>query len=237
MSESNPIKVAVVISAGAEWRAVRSFFKEVQLEHSPFGEWFTGEVRVDDQSERVVFCYGGWGKIAAAASAQYIIDQWRPKGLINLGTCGGFEGAIETGAIVLAEQTLVYDLIEQIGDQAAAIAHYTTHLDLSWLDEPYPQPVVRTRLVSADRDLLAQDLPQLMSKYGAVAGDWESGAIAWVAQRNQTRCLILRGVSDLVSANGGEAYEGNKHVWETGTALVMRQLMEALPAWVSKVIR
>ena len=41
-----------------------------------------------------------------------------------------------------------------------------------------------------------------------MALDWESGAIAWVAARNQTRCLILRGVTDLVGEAGDEAYDG-----------------------------
>ncbi|RPI83169.1 MAG: hypothetical protein EHM41_16570 [Chloroflexi bacterium] len=45
------------------------------------------------------------GKISAAASTQYIIDRWNPDLLINLGTCGGFEGCIERGAVVLVEKT------------------------------------------------------------------------------------------------------------------------------------
>jgi adenosylhomocysteine nucleosidase len=95
--------------------------------------------------------------------------------------------------------------------------------------------VQRTLLVSADRDLLAEDIPRLKADYGAVAGDWESGAIAWVAARNQTRCLILRGVTDLVGGSGGEAYEGNIHVFVEGTKKILGQLVEALPAWLAKM--
>ena len=40
---------------------------------------------------------------------------------------------------------------------------------------------------------------RLRDELGAVACDWESGAIAWVAARNHLPCLILRGVSDLVA--------------------------------------
>jgi nucleoside phosphorylase len=50
--------------------------------------------------------------------------------------------------------------------------------------------------VSADRDLIIGEVERLKTEYGAIAGDWESGAIAWVAARNRTRCLILRAVSD-----------------------------------------
>jgi len=229
-------RIIVLISAGAEWRAVRALLPQVELQSSPLGEWFASDLDLAERREPVVFFHGGWGKIAAAASAQYVIDRWSPVLLVNLGTCGGFEGEIERGAVVLVERAIVYDIVEQMTDPQAAIAHYSTDLDLSWLREPYPQEVHRTLLVSADRDLIAEDIPQLKTQYGAVAGDWESGAIAWVAARNNTRCLILRGVTDLVGASGGEAYDGNKHVYHENAKTIMEQLVKALPTWLAKAV-
>jgi adenosylhomocysteine nucleosidase len=233
MSEA---RIVVLISAGAEWRAVCALLPQIEPQPSPLGEWFVTNLDLGERRERVIFFHGGWGKIAASASAQYVIDRWSPALLVNLGTCGGFEGEIERGAIVLAERTIVYDIVEQMTDPQAAIAHYATELDLSWLHEPYPQPVRRTLLVSADRDLIAEDIPQLKTQYGAVAGDWESGAIAWVAAQNNTRCLILRGVTDLVGASGGEAYDGNKHLFDENAKTVMTQLVKTLPAWLAKAM-
>ncbi|MHB0988648.1 MAG: 5'-methylthioadenosine/S-adenosylhomocysteine nucleosidase family protein [Bellilinea sp.] len=217
----------ILISANSEWRVVRSRFHSAVIERTPYGEWF----QQDLTGVACVFVHGGWGKIAAAGSTQYAIDRWQPGIIINLGTCGGFAGRAAKGDILLAESTLVYDIIEQMSDPQAAIDHYATHLDLSWLSEPCPLPVRRERLISADRDILADEVPQLVSRYQAVAADWESGAIAWVAARNQVRCLILRGVSDLVGVNGGEAY-GNHAVFEAGTLTVMNRLLESLPDWL-----
>jgi adenosylhomocysteine nucleosidase len=222
----------VVISANIEWQVVLDYFTEVQLHSSPLGQWFVVDVSTNGQGEPVLFFHGGWGKIAAAASTQYVIDRWSPALLVNLGTCGGFEGEIEKGTIVLVERTVVYDIIEQMGDYDEHIAHYTTEIDLSWLGENYSHPVRRTLLVSADRDLLVADIPQLKAEYGAVAGDWESGAIAWVAARNNIRCLILRGVTDLVGSDRGEAYDGNIHFFTEGAREVMTRLIQALPSWL-----
>jgi len=155
--------------------------------------------------------------------------------LINLGTCGGFAGEIEKFTIILAEKTLVYDIIEQMGDQEAHIAYYTTEIDLSWLGEPYPQEVIRTQLISADRDLIVDEIPVLKDQYAAIAGDWESGAIAWVASRNGVRCMILRGVTDLVGGNGGEAYDGNIDVFVEGARKVMGDLLKSLPGWLNRL--
>lgn len=217
----------ITISAGAEWRVICSHYPHASMQTSPFGEWFS----IDIAGRPVVFFHSGWGKISAAASTQYILDHWQPEVLINLGTCGGFAGALERGTILLVERTLVYDIIEQMGDPQAAVRHYSVDLDLSWLREPYPLPVKRSLLVSADRDICLPDIPMLIEQYGAAAADWESGAIAWVAQRNAARCLILRGVSDLVGASGGEAY-GALEVFHEGTRLVMEPLLQSLPQWL-----
>lgn len=179
----------------------------------------------------MIFFQGGWGKISAAASAQWAIDRWQPDLLVNLGTCGGLAGRVDRGEVLLVDRTLVYDIIEQMGDPQAAIDHYTVDLDLFWLREPYPQPVRRGLLVSADRDIYLPDIPMLVERYGATAADWESGAIAWVASRNRTRCLILRGVTDLVSPQGGEAYNA-LDVFHTGARHVMESLLDSLPAWL-----
>ena len=236
MSTPGPLEFpfVVVISANAEWRVVRDSFPDADLRPSPFGHWFVVDLDVGGQTEAVLFFHGGWGKIAAAASTQYAIDRWAPELLINLGTCGGFEGEIERGTVILVERTVVYDIVEQMSDPQAVIAHYTTDLDLAWLAEPYPQQVRRTLLVSGDRDLLVEEIPRLKAEFGAVAGDWESGSIAWVAARNNTPCLILRGVTDLVGQGGGEAYDGNVHVFVEGTGKIMRRLVRSLPAWIAR---
>jgi adenosylhomocysteine nucleosidase len=218
----------VIVSANAEWRAVRELFPDVTVKTTPYGQTFLG--RVEDCVYR--FFHGGWGKIAAAGSTQYVIDRWQPRLLINLGTCGGFAGEIERGEIVLAEKTVVYDIIEQMGDFDEHIAHYTTELPTGWLKEPYPLPVRRALLVSADRDLLVEQIPELKQRYGAAAGDWESGAIAWVAQRNHTRVLILRGVSDLVCSDGNETY-GNLGLFEDSARQIMARLIASLPGWIA----
>ena len=225
------MKIVVLISANTEWRIVKEFFPDNRLQRSPVGEWFSHLIEGSSGAQKLTFLHGGWGKISASASTQYAIDRWKPELLINLGTCGGFEGRIERGAFVLANKTLVYDIYEQMGDPDEHIAHYTCALDLSWLKEPYPLPVRKTLLVSADKDLDEREIPMLAKRFGAVAGDWESGAIAFVASTNQIKCLILRGVSDLVGQSGGEAYE-DFEVFVEGAKRVIVPLLDSLPQWI-----
>jgi len=220
--------VCVLISAGAEWRGLLPHFSRAVRRHTPYGECFT--ITINDQS--VAFLHGGWGKVAAAGSTQFAIDRWHPERIVNLGTCGGFSGQIERNAVILAEKTIIYDIIEQMGDNDQAIAYYTIKHDLSWLPETPPQSVTIGTLVSADRDILSEDIPILKKQYGAAVADWESGAIAWVAHQNNLPCLILRGVTDLVDANAGEAYR-NYAFFEEQCKTIMADFAENLPGWLN----
>lgn len=221
----------VLISATAEWHPVRARFPQADIQPTPFGESFNATIQGVGRPWPVIFFHGGWGKIDAAASTQYAIDRWRPSLLINLGTCGGFAGDIAAGEVLLVDFTLVYDIQEQMGDPDEALAHYATEIDLSWLREPLPLPVRRELLISADRDIVAGEMSELRGRYGAIAADWESGAIAHVAGRNRTRCLILRAVTDLVNHEDGEAY-GRPDLFVTRTEAVMGFLIDSLPGWL-----
>lgn len=219
--------IVVLISANAEWQPVIEFYGHPPVKETPFGGCFT----IRDEGRKIIFVKSGWGKISAAASTQYSIMKFHPSLLINLGTCGGIAGKTRQGDILLVDETLVYDIIERMGDSNEAVQFYTARLDLSFLREPFPLPVIRGRLLSADQDIDPLLVPMLISRHQAIASDWESGAIAWTAQRNRTRCLILRGVTDVVSPQGGEIYNGIESFQQRADE-EMHRLLNSLPGWV-----
>ncbi len=85
-------KILVIISAGSEWQEVKKYYQPIDVLNSPYGEYFEESI----QQKKLVFFQGGWGKISAAASAQYAICQFQPGIIFNLGTCGGFEGLVKS---------------------------------------------------------------------------------------------------------------------------------------------
>jgi adenosylhomocysteine nucleosidase len=222
------MKIVVLISAIAEWNAVKPLFPESKIRRFPFGECFDMMI----QDEHISFFHSGWGKIASAGSMQYVIDNYSPHLIVNLGTCGGFEGAVNQGDVILVDKTYVYDIVELMGD-LDIVSYYASSLDLSWLAEPYPFLARRGMVASADSDLPPGKILFLRS-LGVIAADWESAALAWVAQRNNSRLLILRGVSDIVSEDGGEAYN-NIEMFNERAKGIMEQLIEQLPEWLNAV--
>ncbi len=222
------MKTVVLISAIAEWNAVKPLFPDAKLRRFPFGECF--DILLQD--EHISFFHSGWGKIASSGSIQYVIDRYSPDLIVNLGTCGGFEGDVEQGEIILVDRTYVYDIVELMGD-LDIVSYYGSSLDLSWLAEPYPYPVRRGMIASADSDLPPAKIP-FLKEQGAIAADWESAALAWVARQNNARLLILRGVSDLVGEEGGEAYD-NIEIFNQRARGVMQLLVDQLPVWLIAV--
>ncbi|HUB82553.1 MAG TPA: hypothetical protein VMB03_27335 [Bryobacteraceae bacterium] len=217
--------IAVLISANAEWHAVKPLFPSAQEQTSPSGEYFFANAG----PERVLFFHGGWGKVAAAASTQSVIDRFHPARLVNLGTCGGVEGRIHRFAIVAVDRVVIYDIAEAMGDSQEAIDAYSTTLPLP---ARFPTPALKATMYSADRDLTAAGLREIDPRYHPTVVDWESGAIAWVAHKNGVPLLILRGVTDLVSTGKAEA-QGNLALFQENTVRVMRDLIAALPKWLA----
>ena len=106
----------VIVSANAEWRALEQVVHPTARGTTPWGETL--------EDNGVLYIHGGWGKVAAAASAQYAIDRWHPRVLVNLGTCGGFAGATKQFDVVVADRTVIYDIVERMGDPREAIEEY-----------------------------------------------------------------------------------------------------------------
>jgi adenosylhomocysteine nucleosidase len=222
------MKTVVLVSANSEWAGVKPLFPDAEIGRTPFGESMNVTLDVWD----LILLHAGWGKIASAASMQYVIDRFSPDLIVNLGTCGGFEGVAQRGDLILVERAFVYDIFEFM-DTADVTSYYASSLDLGWLADPLPYPARRGLIASADSDLSPGKIPFLKSM-GALAADWESAALAWVARRNNARLLILRMVSDLVSEQGGEIY-GDIEIFNRRAKEIMKLLFEQLPEWLNAV--
>ena len=225
--------IVVMISSQTEWRIVKLHLKPQTVEKTPYGEWFDASMPEWNRSLQLRFVEGGLGKISAAGSTQYAISLWNPEIVVNLGTCGGFRGLIKKGEIILVEKAIIYDIVDNMEAPDSGIAFYMTLIDLSWLNEAHLGNVRKTLIVSADHDLCPAEIPMLHSKFGAVAGDWESGAIAWVSHRNKKKILILRGVTDLVDEHGGDVYSDDS-LYQRAARKMMKNLIGRLDIFLKK---
>jgi len=223
--------VVIMVCSDFEWDYIIDHFKPEKLEKSIYGYWFIDE-KLSDGKRKVIWFHGGWGKIASSGSTQYAIDKWQPELIINIGTCGGFKGKINKDQVVLINETVVYDMIDLFGESDNSLEKFKTVIDLDWLMDEIIKNLPKALMVTADQDLAPERIAELYNKYGAIVGDWESGAIAWVAARNKQKLLIIRGVSDLVGIDGGEVYGKDDTIVREGVKSVMQNLIEIVEKFI-----
>jgi len=143
------------------------------------------------------------------------------------------EGLVDIYDVILAEETVIYDIIESMSSYQDAIDHYSVKPDLDWLGSDLPFEVKRLKQYSGDRDIRPEDVSGILRDFGAVVADWESGAFAWVCDRNKRDWLVIRVVTDLVNDREGEAL-GNAELWRQRTREVMPKLLEHVPWLVER---
>ncbi len=223
------LNTVVIISAGTEWRTVLGYYPQISVSKVGCFDFFTASLN----STEIGFLRGGVGKVATASATQFAIDHFNPRLLINIGTCGGIEGKVTLGTLILADSTTIYDIIEGMSDYQQAIDNYATKADLSWLQTELQIPVRLANIYSADRDIRPEDVRGILSDLDAEVGDWESGAFAWVCARNNKDWLVLRAVSDLISPNSGEALN-NVSLWRDRVFPLMVKIMSLLPLLIDR---
>lgn len=226
--------IIILICANAEWKAILKFHKNILLLQSPFGKYFILANQI--VNKEIIFFQTGCGKINSSAASQYVIDNWNPEILVNLGTCGGFENEVIVGDIITVNETVIYDIIEELGTIDDTLESYRTKIDISWIESQHI-PLHKTFImVSADKDIDPDDIEELKRKYKAVAADWESGSIAYIAIKNNVKCLIQRGVSDIVGKDTTEIY-GNYELFEERVENLINLLLRNLEPFLNKYIK
>ncbi|MCX6244648.1 MAG: hypothetical protein NTU98_08075 [Bacteroidetes bacterium] len=226
--------IVIMVCSDFEWDYVIDHFKPEKLTQTPYGVWFINEHQ-SNEKRQVKWFHGGWGKIASSGSTQYAIDKWQPELIINIGTCGGFKGKIEKDQVILIDRTVVYDMIDLFGESGNSLKKFKTAINLDWLMDETIKNQPKALMVTADQDLAPERITELYNKYGAIVGDWESGAIAWVAARNGQRLLILRGVSDLVGLDGGDIYGKPEPIVREGVKSVMQNLIKIIEKFIRAI--
>ena len=217
--------VVILVSANGEWQSVLSILKPKSVAETPLGECFLHQV----EAENLLFFHSGWGKTRSAAATQNLIDKYAPGLLINLGTCGGLEGLAHVGEILLADSTVMYDILERMSDPDEAIDFYRATLDLSWLPKDMPENTRVARLASADQDIDHRNYYLLRDKFG-VQRQIGSRPIAWVARPTRKMPDPSRR-QRLVHPTASET-DSNVQLWLERTRQIMQKLIDDLPFYI-----
>jgi adenosylhomocysteine nucleosidase len=140
------------------------------------------------RGKRLVLIESGVGRAAAVRAAEALVLGHRPRWIISAGFAGGLHQSVAQGDIVLADQIVdtldrCFDIYFKLADDSAN-ARRRLHVG---------------RLLTSDAIVhQPSDKQALGRRYGALAVDMESIAVADVCRREKVRFLAVRVISDSV---------------------------------------
>lgn len=162
-------------------------------------EYFRGIVGRNE----IVVTSGMVGKVDTAAVLQAFIDRFDPFLIIHVGACGGVSELLDLGDMVLADQTVEYDL--QPLDRAQR--YHSSDLFMEHILE-YTVNVHIGTVASGDKVVSDHKLKEWIRKtFNASALDMDSAVVGRVSRMNGKSFGVLKIVVDLCDEKATEDFE------------------------------
>jgi adenosylhomocysteine nucleosidase len=174
--------------------------------------------------KEVVVVQSGIGKVAAAITAQMLIDTFGVDGLLNTGMAGGLAARLAVKDLVIATAALQHDFdITAFGhargfmygedDQKPTL--FVADKALCEKARQAAETVLPTGSKAIDGVVASGDIfvddsalkAQLRDGFGAAAAEMEGAAIAQTAEANGVPFVILRTISDLAEHQANVSFD------------------------------
>lgn len=160
-------------------------------------EVFQGEIN----QHQVIVAESGIGKVNAAMVTTYLIENYRPDYLINIGSAGSLSDQLNIGDLIVADRLQYNDAFNQVfGYQKGQIPQEAEFFEtdkklreLVLLD----QAIKSGMIVSGDSFVEQSNKKQILENFPqALATEMEGAAVAQVANKLEVPVLVVRCISD-----------------------------------------
>ncbi len=171
------------------------------------------------EDKKAILAVMGVGKVLAAMTTQFVLDNYPVTTLLNCGTGGGVEGEASLGETYLIEKCCQYDFdvspfdrqtikIGQLPRRESVFMHLHT-------PDSFKKVFELSCLATGDRFDDSDELVEFIkSNFNCPIRDMEGGAIAQVAEANNIPLVMLKGVSDYVGKNSVSMFADHKGNFE-----------------------
>jgi adenosylhomocysteine nucleosidase len=182
----------VLAALAAEWQALQRRLQGATP--LPAGPWLGAMRGALGADELLVVCCGA-GKVDAAAAAAHGAARWPPRAILSIGACGAVDDRLAIGDLVLGDRYLQWDLGLDPGALPVADRQLLARAQRAIAARGWP--LHGGLIASGDQAVTHEPTRnELRQRFGAVAADMESAALARVAQRCGIPFLAIRAVSD-----------------------------------------
>lgn len=199
--------IGFIVAMENEGQAVLNNMQDIKKQKFNDKPIYTG--KLENKSVVMIIC--GIGKVNAALSTQYIIDNYKIDAIFNLGIVGAANHDCELGEVYLVNKVVQYDFdlseLDKIANSPGVLEEFESRyipFDAS-LYTKFQNNYTLVTLGTADKFSNSSDHVSLLkNKFSCDVCDMEGGAIAQVCYYNNKPLIMLKAISDHV----GKALEG-----------------------------
>ncbi|MEG0472098.1 MAG: 5'-methylthioadenosine/S-adenosylhomocysteine nucleosidase [Solibacillus sp.] len=209
------MKIAVIGAMEQEVELLREALQNTETTTIANSEYTTGTYEGKD----VVLLKSGIGKVNAAMSTTILLHQFKPDVVINTGSAGGFDTALEVGAIVISDEVRHHDVDVtvfgyEIGQMAGMPAAYKSDAKLMEVAKQAVTEVGEHQygvglICSGDVfmsnparvEAAREDFPTMK------AVEMEAAAVAQVCHQFNTPFVVIRALSDIAGKESNISFD------------------------------
>ena len=192
--------IGISVAESHEWEETLKRFNKKHEEclKSPFGEYF--EIVIDNKN--IVLFRSNVRKVASSACCQYMIDKYKLKKVIVIGTCAGVDQRFKQYDIVIPNKVVQYDCTVRETEPLIK-EKFNVDIDLSNLKFDYNSGILGT----ADKPLVMWNDYLILKDNNITVVDTEAAGIAYVCKMNNVDILIIKGISDFPTNENNSSKE------------------------------
>ena len=240
LKEKTNIKVGIIGAMEQEIEILRDSLKNRE-DHKLAGfDLYTGQIGNVD----VVLLQSGIGKVAAALATAILIDKFQPDYVVNTGSAGGFDPALNVGDIVVSSEVRYHDVDVtafgyEIGQLPANPAAYTPHQTLVSAAQ---QGIASLANINAMIGLIttgdtfmtkADDIAKARANFPSMAAvEMEGAAIAHTCHQFNIPFVIIRSLSDIAGAESPTSFDEYLETASVNSSKLVLNMLNALKGQV-----
>lgn len=188
----------------------------------------------------VVLARSGIGKVNAAVTAAWVVNQFAPDAVVNTGSAGGLGKGLKVGDVVIGLETAHHDVdVTAFGYTWGQVpqlpARYAADAALAAAATEAAQAfegaaVVQGLVVSGDQFVHSSDkVAEIRSRFeGVQAVEMEAAAIAQSCHQLGVPFVVVRAVSDSADEKAGISFETFLETAAVSSADMVLRLLERL---------
>lgn len=208
-------RVALIGAMDQEVELLKNNLEDLESHRLSGFDFYTGRMQGVD----ITLLKSGIGKVNAAIGTTLLLQMFKPDGVINTGSAGGFDGALEVGDVVISDQVCHHDVDVTVfgyepGQVPGLPPSFTADPLLArFAEESIAQMThartVRGLIATGDSFMNCPDrVAQTRKLFPTVkAVEMEAAAIAQTCHQFGTPFIVIRALSDIAGKESNLSFE------------------------------